>query len=243
MILRTDLGFTLIELVMIIVILGILGGVATMKFSQNLETAKFESTRAEMEAVAIAIVGNPNLYAKGARSDFGYVGDIGALPPNLDALSANPGGYSTWDGPYIKGDFNTNDFKKDGWGTDYTYTDTLLRSVGSGSNIDKVFAANSASLRFNSVCGYVVDASMDMPGSTYDDSLMLRLTYPDGSGGLTNASINPDEKGSFCFNTIPIGNHTLTIIYAPDSDTVTFPVCVVPNHNVDLEIIFPADLW
>ncbi len=243
MISGSNRGFTLIELVLIIVVLGILGGVATMKFSENLETAKFEATQAEMEAIAYAIVGNPNLYAKGARSDFGYVGDIGALPPNLDALASNPGGYGTWDGPYIKGDFDSDDFKKDGWNINYTYTDTLLRSTGSGSNIDKVFAVNSTSLLSNNICGYVIDASMDMPGSTYDDSLTMRLKYPDGSGGLTNTSINPDAKGSFCFNTIPVGNHTLTVIYIPDSDTISLPICVVPNQDVSLEIIFPADLW
>ncbi len=236
-------GFTLIELVMVIIVLGILGGVATMKFSENLETAKFEATRAEMEAIAEAIVGNPNLYSKGIRTDFGYVGDIGALPPDLDALASNPGGYSTWNGPYIKGDFNSDDFKRDGWNINYTYIDTLLRSTGSGSNIDKVFAANSASLLSNSVSGYLVDASLDMPGSTYDDSLVLRLTYPDGSGGLVNDAINPDRNGNFCFNTIPVGNHILTVIYIPDSDTITLPVCVLPDHDVNLEIVFPADLW
>ncbi len=236
-------GFTLIELIVIIIVLGILAGVATMKFSESLETAKFEATRSEMNAISVAIVGNPDIYAIGARSDFGYVGDIGALPPNLNALATNPGGYSTWDGPYIKGDFDSGDFGKDGWNVNYVYSDTLLRSVGSGSNIDKIFAASTSSLLSNSVCGYVLDASQDMPGSTYDDSLVIRLTYPNGSGGLTNTGINPDADGNFCFNSIPIGNHTLTIIYIPDSDTVAIPVCVAPDQDVDLEIIFPADLW
>jgi len=245
MVLKTkcNSGFTLIELVLIIVVLGVLGGVATMKFSENLETARFEATQAEMEAIAKAIVGNPDLYAKGARTDFGYVGDIGALPPNLDALASNPGGYSTWDGPYIKGDFSTDDFQKDGWNIDYTYSDTLIRSTGSGSNIDKVFAANSTSLLSNSVSGYVVDASLDVPGSTYVDSLAVILTYPNGSGSMANTTINPDENGNFCFNAIPVGNHTLTIIYNPDSDTVSLPICVTPGQDVNLEIIYPADLW
>ena len=191
----------------------------------------------------IAIVGNPNLYAKGARGDFGYVGDIGALPPNLDALASNPGGYSTWEGPYIKGDFESDDFKKDGWAVDYSYTDTLLRSIGSGSNIDKVIAAGTVALLFNAVSGYILDASMDMPGAVYMDSLIVRFTYPDGTGGMTTSSINPDSKGVFSFASIPVGNHNLAVIYTPDSDTINCPVCVTPGNDVNLNIIFPADLW
>jgi general secretion pathway protein G len=241
--LTSDGGFTLIELIVIIITLGVLAGVATIKFGESMETSRFEATRAEMEAISNAIVGNQEIYSKGARGDFGYVGDVGSLPPDLQALASNPGGYSTWDGPYIKGDFVDSDFEKDGWNVNYIYSDTLLRSIGSGSNIDKIFAASTSSLLSNSVCGYVLDASQDKPGNAYYDSLVIGLIYPDGSGGLTIAGIKPDKNGNFCFNSIPIGNHTLTVIYIPDSDTISLPVCVLPDNDIKMEIIFPADLW
>ena len=71
-----------------------------------------------MEMLARAIVGNPSLTQNGARSDFGYVGDVGAFPPNLQALYQSPGGYATWDGPYVTTSFavDSTGFKTDAWG-------------------------------------------------------------------------------------------------------------------------------
>jgi general secretion pathway protein G len=236
-------GFTLIEIVIIIVVVGIITAVAVINMSSSLDTSKAENTKAEMEALTAAMVGNPELNADGARTDFGYVGDIGNMPPNLDALVQNPGGYATWQGPYIDRGNGGNTFKQDGWGVDYIYSDTLIRSVGSGSNIDKVVIGNSSLLFSNSVQGYVIDASYSMPGTDFADSLVLRLTYPNGSGGTTTASTNPDLRGNFSFNNVPIGNHNLAAIYIPDSDTMRYTVTVTPGSTVKLDIIFPHDLW
>ena len=240
---RSNNGFTLIEIVLVIMIIGILSTIAVTRMSSSIGTARFEQTKKELDQLAFAIVGNPELYADGARSDFGYVGDIGALPLNLDALTQNPGGYITWDGPYIGRGMATDDFKKDAWGTVYAYTDTLLRSSGSGSNIDKTFAGSSAELLSNNVTGTVVDADMTIPGASFRDSVTVQLLFPNGSGSMTTASINPDNHGYFSFSGIPIGNQTLRIIYTPDSDTVYYDIAVYPNRDVKLGIVFPADLW
>ncbi len=235
-------GFTMIELVLVIAIIGILTSVATVKLFPSLETSRIEATKGEMQSLAFAIVGNPDVYTNGARSDFGYVGDIGSLPPNLDALATNPG-FSTWDGPYIKADFGNNDFKQDAWEVDYIYSDTLLRSIGSGANIDKLFISSSSALIANAVFGYLLDASSNMPGVVYNDSVSINLNYPDGSGGITTTSINPGANGDFAFAGIPIGNHTLRVIYIPESDTADFNLCVLPARTAKIEILFPADLW
>jgi len=242
-VLRENRGFTLIELVMIIVIIGVLATVATRKMGSTIETARVEQTKKELTQLSFAIVGNPDLYTDGARTDFGYVGDVGALPPSLTALTTNPGGYSTWNGPYIVGDFKNDGYRKDAWKTDYVYSDTVLRSTGSGSNIDKVFAASTPALLSNSVSGYVVDAGNDVPGTDFIDSLWISLIYPNGIGGTTTSSAHPDANGSFSFSAIPIGNHALRLVYIPDSDTVTLAVSVTPNNTTKLSITFPADLW
>ena len=91
-------GYTLIELVIVIIILGIITTVAMRSIKDTNQTARIEETKKELEQLAIAIAGNPDLISGGQRTDFGYVGDIGALPPNLDALVQNPGGYTTWKG-------------------------------------------------------------------------------------------------------------------------------------------------
>ncbi len=236
-------GFTLVELIIVIMIVGILATVAVRKLGTSLETAKYEHTKKELDALAAAIVGNPNVFANGARTDFGYVGDVGALPPNLDALITKPGGFATWEGPYINRGVDLGGFKQDAWNVAYTFVDTLLRSSGSGTNIDKIIAHSTAALLANSVRGTVADADRDLPGTAYSDSLIVRLTFPDGSGSITTASVNPDETGYFSFAGVPIGNQTLSVIYIPDTDTVSYRVCVTPARVMKLDIIFPADLW
>lgn len=236
-------GFTLIETILVILIIGIIATVATMKMGESVDTARYESTRAELDFLASAIIGNPDLYADGHRVDFGYVGDIGALPPNLDALVTNPGGYSTWDGPYITRGINTNDFKEDAWNTTYTFSGTTITSTGSGSNLEKQFAPSSGWLLANNVSGYVVDAGNAAPGAIYKDSLSISLSYPNGSGGTTNVTTNPDADGQFSFSSIPTGHHQLRLIFVPDTDTVTIGVTVEGGREVRLSLSMPADLW
>ncbi len=240
---KNSRGFTLIELIIVIVLAGVLAAIATRKMSVSIETARYEQTKKELDQLARAIVGNPEVFVNGARADFGYVGDVGALPPDLDALVQNPGGLATWDGPYMGTGFRSDGFKKDAWDVNYVYTDTLIRSTGSGSNIDKLFANSTAALLDNAIEGIVVDANNTMPGAIYNDSLVVRLTYPDGAGGTTTVSINPDAKGNFSFTNVPIGVPGLTLIYLPDSDTVSYNVSVNPGSVVRLHIVFPADLW
>lgn len=240
---RTTRGFTLIELIVIMLVLGVLATAAITKLSGQLETSKVEHTKIEMEQLSLAIVGSPRIYTEGARSDFGFVGDIGSLPANLDALMTNPGGYATWKGPYMETGLQVDDFKKDAWNVTYLYNNTLIRSTGSGSNIDKLFAGSIGDLLSNSVEGTVRDADLVPPGSAYRDSIQAQLVYPNGSGGTATSIAAVNNSGRFQFAGIPIGNHTLRVIHLPTSDTVSYSVAVYPGHTARLDIVFPADLW
>ncbi|MDF1544888.1 MAG: prepilin-type N-terminal cleavage/methylation domain-containing protein [bacterium] len=240
---RHQTGFTLVELVVIIVLIGIVASVAARKMLTTVDNSKYEHTKKELDHLAWAITGNPNLFDNGARTDFGYVGDVGAFPPNLDALITNPGGYATWGGPYVIGGRTTDDFKRDAWNTVYSYAGTTLRSTGSGSNIDKLFATSGAALLSNTVSGIFIDAASQAPGLIYMDSCSVNLVYPDGTGGMATASTTPDRHGLFSFSNIPVGNHELSLIYIPDSDTTLINVCVLPGKDVKLDIVFPADLF
>ena len=236
-------GFTLIELVIVILIIGVIGTIATLRMSESVETARYEQTKQELDQLAIAIVGNPGVYSNGSSSDFGFVGDNGALPSSLDDLAQNPGGWTTWDGPYVESGLSGDDFKKDAWYSNYVYTDTLLRSTGSGANIDKLIAASSVALLSNGVSGYVVDADMEPPSAGFVDSVTIMLTYPNGSGGFAQPAIHPDAHGRFSYTGVPVGNHSLRVIHEPTSDTMVYSVTVYPERNISLDIVFAADLW
>ena len=237
-----DRGFTLIELVIVILVIGVIATVATFRVQESVETARYEQTKQELDHLVRAIAGNPEVYTDGARSDFGFVGDNGRLPATLDQLTQNPGGWSTWDGPYMKPGLASDDFKKDAWNINYVYADTVIRSTGSGSNIDR-FIANSSDLLSNTVTGLVIDADLESPGTGYADSLRVQLIYPNGSGALNTATVTPDALGRFSYAGIPIGNHVLRVIHLPATDTMSYQIAVSPGRNLDLEIIFPADLW
>lgn len=236
-------GFTLIELVASIMIASILVAIASQGIISQFENAKHEGTIDEMREIARAIVGNPHIISNGARTDFGYVGDVGAMPANLAGLLTNPGSYSTWDGPYIKGTFAAADYQNDEWGVAYTFTDTLLKSTGSGSDIEKIFASSTSALTSNTVEGTLLDANRQAPGTSFTDSVKVILTYPDGTGGTTSPSSTPTASGYFSFTSVPVGNHQLRVISIPLSDTMTYEITVYPASDVTMEVIFPADIF
>jgi general secretion pathway protein G len=241
--LRGTDGFSLIEVVLVILIMGILASVAAQKYSGAIEQSRFDATREEMERIARAVVGNPDLTSGGVRSDFGYVGDVGALPPNLDALVTNPGAYATWRGPYLQSDFqqNPDDYKQDAWGAPYDYTGVALSSTGSGSTVTRQIAPSANSLLANSVMGSVTDGLNNAPGDS-SGGVTVALVFPDGAGGMTTAITHPAAGGSFVFSgRVPVGNHLLRVVY--HADTVLKYVSVLPASDAVANVRLPRDLW
>ncbi len=249
-ILREESGYSLIELIVVIVIVAILAAVGMKSMTAMNETVRVEETKAELEQLAHAVVGDPELMSGGGRTDFGYVGDVGSLPPNLDALVTNPGGLGTWDGPYIRDDFYTSaggvstEFKVDAWGTAYQYSGgASIISTGSGSTISRRLGNSVDDLLYNRVTITVTDLDNDPPGSIYRDSVRLVLAYPDGSGGTTNRAASPDANGLVVFDSIPIGQQILNTIYLPANDTLTRLVTVNPGDNSYIQTQLYADVW
>lgn len=239
-------AFTLIELVLIIVIIGIVATIAMKSMQPAIDRSRFEATTREMELLAQAIVGDPNQVQDGIRTDFGYVGDVGGLPPNLDALATNPGGYSTWDGPYIRSDFveNADDYKKDGWGDLYTYTGGVtISSSGGGSPITRQFAQNASDLTSNTANGTIYDGLGSSPGDSAL-SVIVTIYYPDGGGNTTSSSTNPSSAGTFSFsNSIPVGNHLVRAIYSATNDTTSRYISVTPGTDSYCELRFAGGIW
>ncbi len=251
-------GITLIELVLTIVLMGILVTVTFRSAGYVDFTSKTEETKQEMDMLAEAIVGNPELHNNGVRTDFGYIGDVGSLPPNLDALVQNPGGYSTWQGPYFARRFSqiTDDHRKNAWGKAYAYSagttvssppDTLPGGGCSGvtvtGEIVKTYANSTGDLLRNRVRGTILDLDGTPPGAIHCDSLLIRLTIPNGIGGTLVKNSNTDIGGFFQFDSIPIGNHDLEIIYEPDVDTLRRFVSVLPNSALHRQYRLSENVW
>lgn len=140
-------GFTLVELVIIIVTLSILAAVAIPKFSDMAESSKITATKQELLNLKLAIVGNPEAVSGGEYVDRGFEGDVGYAPPSLSDLVNKPDSVAPynrltrlgWNGPYIDG--TDSNYLKDAWGVNYSYepSSRRLRSIGGSDTITVYF--------------------------------------------------------------------------------------------------------
>jgi len=131
-------GFTLVELAMIIVVLGIIAAVAIPRFGDMDQSARINATKAEMQRLKKAIIGNPEVVAGGQYVNRGFEGDVGFVPQSLSDLAAKPDSVPTfdkfarigWNGPYI--DSSGQEYLKDAWGNSYGYN-PAARTITSNS--------------------------------------------------------------------------------------------------------------
>jgi len=242
-------GYSIIELLVVIVIVGIITSVALKSLRTVNDTSRTEKTKKELDQLAYAVAGDPNLTSGGTRADFGYVGDVGGMPANLDALVSNPGGYATWNGPYLRDDYlpasgsSNTEFKVDEWGTDYNYSGNTISSTGGGTTITRKLANSVNDLLYNPVNVTVTDINNIPPGATYKDSVKIVLTYPNGAGTTTSKTKYPSANGFAQIDSIPIGQHTLNVIYTPLNDTLTRKVIVNPGELTAIDVNLFRALW
>lgn len=106
-------GFTLIEVLLVVVIIGILVGVAVPRLGGRVRQSQTAAARAGIENISTAL----RLYEL----------DMGQFPASLSALVQNPGGAGgTWRGPYLE-----KGMPKDPWGNDYVYVSPGNNNPGS----------------------------------------------------------------------------------------------------------------
>ena len=99
-------GFTLVEILVVMVILGLLFGLVGPRVIDYLSRAKMDIARLQMENLATAL----DLY----RLD---VGGYPSQEEGLRALVAEPAGTERWNGPYLKKENSLID----PWGEPYEY--------------------------------------------------------------------------------------------------------------------------
>lgn len=98
---RSRAGFTLIEILLVVVIIGILAGIALPKLSGHTRKAEITKARAEIENIGTAL------------SQFEL--DMGEFPKSIRELVASPGN-DRWNGPYL-----TKGMPSDPWKRAYVY--------------------------------------------------------------------------------------------------------------------------
>lgn len=234
-------GFTLAEVVLVLIIVGILAGVAMRGAVSVTQSARMEQTKQTMQALEFGLVGNPELQTSGIRSDYGYVGDNGALPPNLQALVSDPG-LGTWRGPYVHplrgGDYQQ--CLRDAWNQPLSLNGTEIVSTGSGQSIAARLAPSTAALLANRVHGLITDSLGRGPDTTLADSLTVTLYHPDGAGAIAARSISVEHDGYFEATSVPIGSHRLSVVFVPTADSLTRYVDVVPGSSPYVELRLPT---
>jgi len=104
---RVRNGFTMIELMAMLIIIGLLGTLVVMKVSTKIDQARVTTTKANLKALAAAV----NQFRM----------DTGRFPTEdeqLMALIEQPTDVDTWEpGGYLE----TTEITPDGWGNDFIY--------------------------------------------------------------------------------------------------------------------------
>lgn len=103
---RAERGFTLVEILVVITIIGLIMALVGPRVINYLGEAKVKAAKIQIESFSSAL-------------DLYYL-DAGRYPSSsegLAALAQRPGGSNTWNGPYVKGGFVPND----PWGKPYVY--------------------------------------------------------------------------------------------------------------------------
>lgn len=94
-------GFTLVELLLVLVILALIGGLVLPGIIGKAEGAKVKVASSQIDRLAMAVES--------------YYLDTGTTPDNLEEL-VNESGVDGWNGPYVK-----PSSLKDPWGREYVY--------------------------------------------------------------------------------------------------------------------------
>lgn len=99
-------GFTLLELMVVLLILALLASIAAPRVTKYLRKAKSQTASIQINALAAAV-------------DSFHL-DLGRFPSNEEGLKAlvdRPANATNWDGPYV----TKRDSLTDPWGTQYLY--------------------------------------------------------------------------------------------------------------------------
>ncbi len=95
-------GFTLVELLLVLMILALIGGLVLPGIIGKAEGAKAKAAASQVDRLSMAVES--------------YYLDTGSTPESLELLISESGNVKGWNGPYVK-----SSMLKDPWGREYEY--------------------------------------------------------------------------------------------------------------------------
>jgi prepilin-type N-terminal cleavage/methylation domain-containing protein len=189
---RKNAGFTLLELVVVVAVMGLISSMAMDVYSDNTNQKRFELTKQRVNELKYAIVGNTSHTINNIPITNSFVADIGKLPENINALlfndycskinyfsqvscEGNSGIWKVlsndWNGPYLRNRYTSAEGSlvfKDAWGSDFIIR---LNDTNSDSKNDEaVIFSKGLDLSENSASSY---SSSNQYERDYPRSLML----------------------------------------------------------------------
>lgn len=216
--LRTnERGITLLEVTLLLGALAILSAAVAPAMLRTLGELNADNVMDEMEALHVAIMGDPD------AGTFGYVGELGRFPSGMDELvlqldaplfarsELSGVGYG-WNGPYVGSGRDVDDFRLDPWGNEYDIGEVgagQIRSAGPNGiyddDDDVVYPPYPVDLYGSlvvTVRGHSGDSVTNDPGSC-----VVALVFSDE--GEADAVL--DEVGPYSFELVHRGLHEIEV--------------------------------
>ncbi|XAM00274.1 type II secretion system major pseudopilin GspG [Phycisphaeraceae bacterium D3-23] len=116
---RRNAGFSILELLLVLVILSILAGIVGVRFAGQSGKAKVTAAKAQLAQFETALT----------SFDI-HTGAMPTTQQGLEALRKEPNGVEDWEGPYL-----TKDIEDDPWGNPWQY-----RAPGTHNNDYDLFS-------------------------------------------------------------------------------------------------------
>lgn len=261
-------GFTLIEIVVVVAILAVMAGAITPMVVRVIDNKREKETIEALKAFKRAIIGDPKIVNKEVRTYFGYIGDMGSLPTEIEDLfqkggeSQPPFTYDTakktgagWNGPYIDPSLveNLASLKLDAYGHEFTYDTTEDVDATVGVTISAKIISNGPDGTAGGGDDFTIHIFKPKSFSTVtgfindDDGarksgVTVTVNYP-SAGTLTTSTDITDSSGRYTFTNIPYGDRSLMVSGKYFAIRVNSPLTQVPDLKIitGVNVLFDRD--
>lgn len=236
-------AFTLIEIILTILLVSILGTMMISIVGDVPDSEKWNITQAKMAAIKKGILGSQK------NSDFGYIGDMGRLPPSLTVLTApeSPlyvfntylGVGAGWRGPYVSEYLEGYGIEKDAWGREFIYSTSAspphLISYGADGKSSGTVFDTDLTIEFSDYKATVEGALYDGKGKLSNQVVSLNYAL---DGVLTSILSTSDSSGYFSFENVPYGVRAILVtsvnpLLGPIQFEVNSPKVFISPHETN----------